>query len=686
MTTSEIRKAYLDYFQNEKHAVLPSASLLPENDPTTLFTGSGMQPMVPFLLGAEHPQGTRLADSQKCFRSQDIEEVGDNRHTTFFEMLGNWSLGDYFKKDQIAWMYDFLVNKLGLDQNNLYITCFRGNEDLGIARDHASAELWQQQFVASGTSADIADFSERDGMQGGRIFYYDETKNWWSRAGVPGNMPVGEPGGPDTEMFWDFGKNLGLHEISKWKSDECHVNCDCGRFLEIGNNVFMEYLKTETGFVSLPKQNVDFGGGLERIAAALNGNPDVFMVDLFDGARLKLEELSGKKYTPETKGQVDRAGDLYEVKDGDTWVGEKYDKETRYPFRVILDHIRAAMFLIADGAVPSNKDQGYFTRRLIRRAVRYAKQLGIEQNFCVEIAHEFGRVYAEAYSQLPEKKEIIVSELKKEEEKFRRTLENGLKELRKMSNGQFNKMDDLGNVVESGGLDISGENLFHIYSTYGFPVEMSLEELEKLTADLQLAYPRTPSIDTNKLLKEFNAENKKHQELSRAGADKKFKGGLADHSEMSVKYHTATHLLHAATLKVLGEHAVQKGSNITPERLRFDFAHPEKLTDEQKKEIEDLVNAAIAHDYPVSFAMMSMEEAKAKGAIGLFEDQYGNQVKVYTVGDPEGMADADPSADTFSREFCGGPHVEHTGALGHFEIKKEKSVGAGMRRIRAILT
>jgi len=661
MTTNELRQTYLDFFKEKEreHTIVPSASLLPENDPTTLFTGSGMQPMVPYLLGESHPSGTRIVDSQKCFRSQDIEEVGDNRHTTFFEMLGNWSLGDYFKEDQISWMFSFLIDELGLDPERLYVTCFRGNESAGIPKDEVSAALWQERFKEKGMSAGIVDFSERDGMQDGRIFYYDETKNWWSRNGVTANMPVGEPGGPDTEMFWDFGVELGLHGVSEWKDEPCHVNCDCGRFLEIGNNVFMEYIKTDSGFEQLPQKNVDFGGGLERIAAALNGDPDIFKIDLFEGARKKIEELSGKTYGAD-------------------------EKET-YAFRVILDHVRAAVFLIADGAVPSNKDQGYFTRRLIRRAIRYAKQLGIEQNFCVDVAHAFGKTYADAYPQLPERKDVIVEELAKEEEKFRRTLEKGLEELRKMSIGQFQSTDSAGNILEKGGLDITGKNLFHIYSTFGFPMEMSIEELEILIKELQKSYSNIPDLNIEELSDEYKQENKKHQSLSKQGSEKKFKGGLADHSEMSVKYHTATHLLHAATLKVLGPHAVQKGSNITPERLRFDFSHSEKLTDEQKQQIEDLVNAAIQRDYPVSFAMMSVEEAKEKGAIGLFGDNYGDQVKVYTVGDPDKKSEADPSSDAFSREFCGGPHVEHTGVLGKFVIKKEKSTSAGIRRIRAVL-
>lgn len=633
MNSNTIRQNYLDFFKEQGHAILPSASLLPDNDPTTLFTGSGMQPMVPYLLGEAHPSGTRIVDSQKCFRAQDIEEVGDNRHTTFFEMLGNWSLGDYFKKEQIPWMFDYLVNTLGLDPAQLYITCFRGNEELGLPKDEESAAIWADLYKGKGFDAGVVDFSERDGMQGGRIFYYDESKNWWSRAGVPQNMPDGEPGGPDTEMFWDFGEDVGLHEKSEWAKEVCHVNCDCGRFMEIGNNVFMEYKKTADGFEKLAHENVDFGGGLERIAAALNGDPDVFKISLFDGARSVLEQISNKTY-------------------GDN------DSET-YAFRVILDHIRAATFLIGDGAFPSNKDQGYFTRRLIRRAVRFAHKLGIEGVFAGQVASAFIETYKDAYPKVQELQDQILTELEKEEHKFAKSLQKGMK-----------KFDEaVKDLVE--GSEISGEVAFDLYQSFGFPIEITQE----------LAEERGFVLDVNA----FKAEKEKHQSVSRKGAEQKFKGGLADHSEMSIKYHTATHLLHAATIKVLGEHATQKGSNITPKRLRFDFAHPEKLTDEQKKQLEDLVNGAIARDYPVSFDMMNVEDAKTKGAIGLFEDNYGEKVKVYTVGDPEQIADADPSAPTFSREFCGGPHVEHTGVLGTFKITKEESVGAGLRRIKAIL-
>ena len=529
MNTHDIRQAYLSFFEQQGHHVLSSASLLPENDPTTLFTGSGMQPMVPFLLGETHPAGVRLADSQKCFRAQDIDEVGDNRHTTFFEMLGNWSLGDYFKEEQVPWMFSFLTETVGLDPSKIYITCYSGNKHINIEQDSQSAELWKQKFEERGVDAGVAEYdSEKEGMKAGdRIFYYGDKKNWWSRAGEPANMPTGEPGGPDTEVFWDFGEALGLHEASEWKDLPCHVNCDCGRFMEIGNNVFMQFQKKEDGFVELPQKNVDFGGGLERIAAARNGNADVFLIDVFNDARATLEELSGKTYGTD-------------------------EKET-YAFRVILDHLRAATFLIADGAVPSNKDQGYFTRRLIRRAIRYASQIGISGAFCDQVAAAFIETYKDAYPDLQEKQGIILQECNKEEQKFQQTIKQGMKEYKKLADDK----------------EISGTDAFNLYQSYGFPIELTVE----------LASEDGISID----LRGFEEEKEKHAALSRQGAEKKFKGGLADHSEMSVKYHTATHLLHAAVREVLGPHAIQKGSNITPERLRFDFAHPENLTDEQRE-------------------------------------------------------------------------------------------------------
>jgi len=615
------------------HEILPSASLLPENDPTTLFTGSGMQPMVPYLLGESHPKGTRLTDSQKCFRAQDIDEVGDNRHTTFFEMLGNWSLGDYFKREQISWMFEFLVDVVGLDVHRLYFTCFRGDDELGIPRDVEAAELWQELLKSKGIDAEIVDMPEVKGMQGARIFYYDESKNWWSRAGKPQNMPIGEPGGPDTEMFWDFSEDLGLHEQSEWKDEVCHVNCDCGRFMEIGNNVFMEYRKTEDGFEKLVQQNVDFGGGLERLAAAKRNDFDVFNIDLWDGMKQAIETVSGKIY-------------------GD-------DEKETYAYRVILDHLRSAVFLIADGAFPDNKDQGYFTRRLMRRSIRFAYDLNVRTQFCEQVAAAVIDTYAEVYPEITKKRVNILEQITKEEKKFRKTLERGLI----LFEGLV--------AQKPRGDSISAKEAFDLYQSYGFPLEMTEE----------LAEERGLTVDRGG----FYGELEKHQNISRQGAEKKFKGGLADHSEMSVKYHTATHLLHIALRKVLGDHVEQKGSNITPERLRFDFSHLDKLTAEQKTEIERLVNEAIERNYPVTWQEMPVKEAYEQGVIGFFPDRYDDVVKVYTIGDPEHPGHADPTEPTFSREICGGPHVERTGGMGHFRIQKEEACSAGIRRIKAVL-
>lgn len=623
MTTAEIRSKYLEFFKNKQHVIVPSSSLVPENDATTLFTGSGMQPMVPFLLGAPHPEGKRLADSQKSFRSQDIEEVGDNRHTTFFEMLGNWSLGDYFKKEQIPWMFEFLTKELGLNPSNLYVTCFRGNSDLNIPKDTESAELWQKLFKEAGETSEIVDFAERDGMQGGRIFYYDEKKNWWSRSGIPQNMPEGEPGGPDSEMFWDFGANLNLHEQSEWKDQPCHVNCDCGRFLEIGNNVFMEYVKVENGFEKLKQQNVDFGGGLERMAASLNNDPDIFKIDLFAEIVKTLENTSGKKYLE--SAEITKA------------------------FRVIADHARASVFLVNDGVEPSNKDRGYVLRRLLRRSIVYAKQLELTGEWLKELVTHVVNEYAASYPDLKTNESKIVSVITAEEKKFTATLAKGLKEFEKLFTAQN---------------ALSGTDAFNLYQTYGFPWEITHELVTKKGSQVSSS--------------EFEAEFKKHQDLSRTASAGDFKGGLASHSEKIVKLHTATHLMQKALRVVLGDHVWQKGSNITEERTRFDFTHPEKMTDEQKKQVEDLVNGWISRDLVVKAETMPLEKARELGAIGLFGEKYGDMVNVYTIVDKN-------SAEVVSREFCGGPHVEHTGSIGKFKIIKEEAVSAGVRRIKATI-
>src|SRR6056297_34179 len=613
MQTKEVRKKYLDFFHDRGHAVIPSASLIPENDPTTLFTSAGMQPMLPYLLGEKHPLGTRIADSQRCFRTQDIDEIGDSCHTTSFEMLGNWSFGDYFKKEQITWMFKFLTEELNLDPNRIYVSVFGGKKDINIKADEEVVELWQKLFAAKGIKAEVEKDPEKNGLGQARIFYYGEEENWWSRAGVTGNMPEGEPGGPDSEIFWDFSQKYEMHENSRFKNNPCHPACDCGRFIEIGNNVFMEYLKTKNGFEKLPQKNVDFGGGLERMTMATIDSPDIFHIDLFGKAIDLLEELSGKKYNQDF--QTDKA------------------------FRIIADHLKAATLLIFDGALPSNVDQGYFTRRLIRRSIRYARQLGIEKDFAQKIVSGYIDYYSDIYK-IAEKKSEILQAVADEEQKFVKTLEKGMKE--------FEKMAKKG--------DISGTEAFVLFATYGFPFEMT----EELAED--------KGLKINK--KEFDQEFTKHQNISRQGAEQKFKGGLADRGEETTKLHTATHLLQAALRQVLGDHVEQKGSNITADRLRFDFTHPEKLTDEQKKQVEDLVNNWIEQDLPVGCQEMPYDEAKNKNVMGLFEDKYGDRVKVYTIGD-------------VSAEICGGPHVKTTGELGHFKIKKEKSSSAGVRRIKA---
>lgn len=621
LTSNDIRQKYLDFFKQQGHAIIPSAPIVPDNDPTTLFTGSGMQPMVPYLLGQPHPLGKRITDSQKSFRAQDIEEIGDTRHTTFFEMLGNWSLGDYFKAEQIPWIFTFLTKEIGLDPERLYVTCFRGNTAIGIPQDEESALIWKKLFRELNIDAQVVDFPERDGMQGGRIFYYDETKNWWSRSGVPANMPVGEPGGPDSEMFWDFGVSLQLHEQSQWKDQPCHVNCDCGRFFEIGNSVFMQYVKTETGFEQLKQRNVDFGGGLERMAAALHNNPDVFLIDLFHKQLAALEELSQQKY-------------------GST-------PNITMAFRVIMDHVRASTFILADGIVPSNLDQGYVLRRLLRRALRYARKLNIKEHSLSQLAEQVIIEYAAAYPKLNEQRDSIISEITTEEDKFAKALVNGEKQFEKLTAH-----------ISVGGI-MPGEHAFHLFDTYGFPLEITKE----------LAQEKSIVVDEAGFIDFY----KQHQEQSRAGAQKRFKGGLADASWETIRGHTATHLLHESLRRVLGSHVFQKGSNITPDRVRFDFSHQVKLTAEEIEAVETMVNEQVQRALPVHYKIMTVPEARALGAIGLFDDKYAEKVKVYIMGD-------------FSKEFCGGPHVNNTSEVGHFKIVKEEACSAGVRRIKAVLS
>lgn len=628
MTTQEIRKAYLDFFEERGHKVIPRAQLVPFNDPTTLFTGSGMQPLLRYLLGEAHPAGNKIVNSQTCFRAEDMDEVGDNRHTTFFEMLGNWSLGDYFKQEQLPWFFEFLTEVVGLDPAKLYVTCFIGDEANGIPKDTESAEIWGKLFKAKNLDAKQVDIgSEADGakkgMQGGRIFYYDASKNWWCRAGDINAMPAGEPGGPDSEVFYEF----DFVEHDPKYGANCHPNCDCGRYLEIGNSVFMEYVKTiDMVFEKLPKQNVDFGGGLERIAAAKLNNPDIFHISLLKPVTDKLEELSGKKYDSHTESM-----------------------------RVIADHLRAATFLAVDGVSPSNKEQGYVMRRLVRRAIRHAFELGIEQNFLEQVVPVIADLYHDDFPEVVKSREKVVETLVKEEKIFRQTLRKGLREFNKLANKE-----------------LPGDVIFKLYDTYGFPVELSKEEAFKQGIDL--------AKDADQEFERLMSEQRKRSQTASKGV---FKGGLGGQTMQHKQYHTATHLMYQALREVLGDHVIQRGSNITEERLRFDFSHPQKVTPEEIKKVEDIVNEQIDKDLKVSFQEYPTKVAiEEKGALGQFGDRYGDTVKVYKMI-------ADGADKPFSFEICGGPHVDHTAQLAEdgkrFKITKEESSSAGIRRIKAIL-
>ena len=631
VNAQEIRNAYIKFFADKQHAVIARAPLVLKDDPTTLFTGAGMQPLMPYLLGETHPNGTRLVDSQTCLRSQDIEEVGDNRHTTFFEMLGNWSLGDYFKEEQIRWFWEFLTDVVGLDPSKLYVTTFIGYEEGGIPRDEESVEIWKNLFAERGIEAGVAEIgSEADGYRlgmqpGQRIFLYDGKKNWWWRGSGIENMTIGEPGGPDTEVFYEFDF---IEHDKKW-GEYCHPNCDCGRFMEIGNSVFMEYLKTEDGFEKLPKQNVDFGGGLERIAAAQMNDSDVFKISLLWPIIEKLQELSGKKYELHTESM-----------------------------RVITDHLRAATFLAVDGCVPSNKEQGYVMRRLLRRAIRFAFDLGVEQNFFEEIVPVIADLYHDDFPEVKENRENIIAVLIKEEKAFRQTLRKGLKELEKFFSTSHESR-----------VTSHGEILFTLYDTYGFPVELSVEEVFK----------RNIVLDEN-WREQFEVRMAEQRARSQTAAKGTFKGGLEGHDLIHLKYHTATHLLQSALREIFGSELRQHGSNITEERLRFDFNLDRKMTDDEKARAEELVNGWIADDLPVSFKLYPTQQALDMGAIGPFGERYASEVKVYQMGEGDHIA---------SLEICGGPHVDHTGQLGEdgkkFKITKEEASSAGIRRIKAIL-
>jgi alanyl-tRNA synthetase len=630
MNAQEIRKAYLKFFEERGHKVIPRALLVPNNDPTTLFTGSGMQPLVPYLLGEEHPEGTRLVDSQPVFRAQDIEEVGDNRHDTLFEMLGNWSLGDYFKAEQLPWIWEFFTGRVGLDPHKLYVTCFIGDDDNQIPRDSISSDIWKKLYAEEGIEAGEADLgseksaAERGIKPGERIFYYDVKKNWWSRSGTPAEMPIGEPGGTTSEVFYEF----DFVEHDPEYGSHCHPNCDCGRFVEIGNSVFMEYVRSEHGFEKLPKRNVDCGVGLERVAMVAINSPDVFKISILWPIVEKLEQLSGKKYDNHTESM-----------------------------RVIADHLRAATFLAVDGVTPSNKEQGYVMRRLMRRAMVRAFDLGIEQNFVEETVQVIADLYHEDFPEVAQNRDKVVEVLVREEKAFRQTLKKGLVEFERLTEE---------------GMGVTGEVIFKLYDTYGFPVELTKEEAFKRQIDL------VPDADA-----EFNRLMTEQRERSRTATKGDFKGGLGGQTLQHKKYHTATHLMYQALRDVLGDHVVQRGSNITEERLRFDFSHGEKMTPEQIKQVEDIVNDQINRDLKISWAEYPTKVAREEmGALGQFGDRYGDTVKVYKMI-------ADGADRPFSFEICGGPHVDHTHQLiedgKRFKIVKEESSSAGIRRIKAVL-
>ena len=583
MKAIDIRKKYLNFFKEHGHTIIPSAPLIPENDPSVLFTTAGMQPLVPYLLGEKHPAGTRLTDYQKCVRTNDIDEVGDNRHLTYFEMLGNWSLGDYFKEESIQMSYEFLTKELGIPAEKLSVTCFAGDED--CPRDEISAACWEKAGIAKD-----------------HIYYYGKDDNWWI-AGEEG------PCGPDTEMFYDTGKPAC--------SAECQPSCDCGKYVEIWNNVFMEYFKDAQGkYSKLEQKNVDTGLGLERMTMLLQGKETPFDTEIFEPIMKKLEEIENK--------------DIIESR------------------RIVAEHLRSSMMIICDGGRPSNIDRGYVLRRLIRRMIRHINKLEVNLDELSTLIDINVENLKEMYPDLEKNKETIKSVILEEKDKFVKTLSNGEKEFTKAMNY----------AKQNGKNKIDGKIVFHLYDTYGFPPEMTQE----------LAKENNIEID----LEEFSKLFKEHQEKSRLGSEQKFKGGLADQNEKTIAYHTATHLLHQALRTVLGEHVKQSGSNITEERLRFDFTHPQKMTKEEIQKVEDLVNEQIKKDLKVTCEEMNYEDAKKSGAIGLFTDKYGEKVKVYTIGD-------------FSKEICGGPHVTHTGDMGRFKIKKEESSSSGIRRIKAVL-
>jgi len=626
MNAQQIRNEYLKFFANREHAVIKRANLVPLNDPTTLFTGSGMQPLLPYLLGQTHPDGVRLTNSQTCFRAQDVDSVGDNRHTTFFEMLGNWSLGDYFKEQQIRWFFEFLTDIVGLDPNKIYVSAFIGDEANGIPRDDETAQIWQKVFAGAGITAEISEIGSQENgdkrgiKPGERIFFYDDKQNWWSRGGGIGSTPIGDPCGPDSEVFYDFGPQNHADGFGL-----AHPASDSGQFVEIGNQVFMQYRRLDDGsFEPLSKQNVDFGGGLERIASAAIGSPDIFRVSVIWPIIEKLQAISGKSYD-----------------------------DNKTSMQIIADHLRGATFLAVDGVRPSNKEQGYVMRRFLRRAIRQAFDLGIEQNFLAEIVPVIADIFNDDYPEVAANRDEVISVLVKEEKVFRQTLNKGLREFSKFAVG-----------------GLTGAELFMLHDTFGFPVELSVEEATKQGIDLSENWRA-----------EFDAKMAEQRERSQTAAKGTFKGGLEGDSDIHKKYHTTAHLMAQALRMVLGDGVSQCGANINEERIRFDFKYPEKVADDKLRQIEDIVNEQIDADLAVTFAEYPLDEARAMGAVGEFSDKYGDKVRVYKIADSDG--------NIFSLEICGGPHITHTGELAdggkRFKIIKEESSSAGVRRIKAVL-
>ncbi len=632
MNANQIRQKFLEFQIKHGHKIIPPAPMVLENDPTTLFTGSGMQPMMPYLLGQDHPEGTRIADVQPCMRLQDIEDVGDPRHTTVFEMMGNWSLGDYFKEQQIEWFFEFLTKELGMDPEKIYVTCFIGDEKYGIPKDTEAAEIWQRVFKKAGIEAKIAEIgsaengAKRGIKPGERIFFYDDHENWWSRGGGIETTPLGDPCGPDSEVFFDFGEDK--QDVEKY--GKSHPASDGARFMEIGNQVFMGYRRNEDGsFSELERKNIDFGGGLERIAAATIGSFDVFKISLLKPIIDKLEEISHKNYDNNTD-----------------------------EMRIIADHLRGAYLLGAQGLVPSNKAQGYALRRLVRRAVLRTLDLGIGQEFLAEILPIVAEIYQDLSDDILPYRANVLSLLSKEENAFRKTINKGMKELQKLA--KENRT-------------LTGADLFKLQDTYGFPLELSVEEAYKLGVDLSKDYQD-----------EFAHALAEQRERSKTASKGMFKGGLSDTSDQTIKYHTACHLLLAALQREIDPTIEQKGSNLTPERLRFDFNIDHKLTPAELKAVEDRVNAWIEADLPVVFAEYDKDYAFDElHAHGSFRDRYPDRVTVYAIGIGEGSPDTIKTP--VSIEICGGPHITHTGELGRFKIKKEESSSAGVRRIKAIL-